>query len=93
MNGTNNPQKSKFQDKGGEETKKVKENISENLAGNKTAVEIRAKNVIIKWGVGGGGKREENEREIWVKKKNKKQKQKQKEKGEQSERKIERKCV
>ena len=90
MNGTNNPQKSKFQDKGGEETKKVKENISENLAGNKTAVEIRAKNVIIKWGVGG---REENEREIWVKKKNKKQKQKQKEKGEQSERKIERKCV
>ena len=78
MNGTNNPQKSKFQDKGGEETKKVKENISENLAGNKTAVEIRAKNVIIKWGVGGGGEREENEREIWVKKKTKNKNKKRK---------------
>ena len=53
MNSTNNPQKSKFQDKGGEETKKVKENISENLAGNKTVVEITAKNVIIKGGGGG----------------------------------------
>ena len=90
LNGTNNPQKSKFQDKGGEETKKVKENISENLAGNKTAVEIRAKNVIIKWGVGGGERERERKmkgRSGW------KKKQKQKEKREQSERKIERKCV
>ena len=93
LNSTNNPQKSKFQDKGGEETKKVKENISENLAGNKTVVEITAKNVIIK----GGGGRKMKGRSEWKqkkkKKKNKKQKQKQKEKGEQSERKIERKCV
>ena len=50
MNSTNNPQKSKFQDKGGEEINKIKENIFENLAGNKTAVKIRARNGTIKEG-------------------------------------------
>ena len=50
MNSTNNPQKSDFQDKGGEETNKVKENIPKNLTGNKTAVEIRVRNVTIKGG-------------------------------------------
>ena len=50
MNSTNNPQKSKFQDKGGEEIHKVKENIFENLPGNKTAVKIRAMNDTIKEG-------------------------------------------
>ena len=50
LNSTNNPQKSKFQDKGGEEINKVKENIFENLAGNKTAVKIRVRNGTIKEG-------------------------------------------
>ena len=80
MNSTNNPQKSDFQDKGGEETNKVKENIPENLTGNKTAVEIRVRNVTIKGGReanewGGAGKKEKRD------------------KGEQSERKKERKCA
>ena len=43
LNSTNNPQKSEFQDKGGEETDKVKENIPETLAGNKTIVVIKAR--------------------------------------------------
>ena len=66
LNSTNNPQKSEFQEKGGEETNNVKENIPENLGGNKIVVEIRAKNVIIKEG------RKANERGIWVGKKKKK---------------------
>jgi len=41
LNSTNNPQKSEFQDKGGEETDKIKENIPETLAGNRTVVVIR----------------------------------------------------
>ena len=48
MNSTNNPQKSEFQDKGGEETDKIKENIPETLAGNKTAVMIRVRIKAIK---------------------------------------------
>ena len=56
MNSTNNTQKSEFQDKGGGETDKVKENILETLAGIKTVVVIRARIETIKGGVGGGGK-------------------------------------
>ena len=55
MNSTNNTQKSEFQDKGGGETDKVKENILETLAGIKTVVVIRARIETIKGG-GGGGK-------------------------------------
>ena len=43
MNSTNNPQKSKFQDKGGEESDKVEKNILDALAGNRTIVVIRDK--------------------------------------------------
>ena len=50
MNSTNNPQKLEFQDKGGEETEKVKKNISEILAGNRTAVVIKVRNEAIKGG-------------------------------------------
>ena len=50
LNSTNNPQKSEFQDKGGEESNKVEENIPEALAGNKTAVVIRTKIEVIKGG-------------------------------------------
>ena len=60
MNSTNNPQKSEFQDKGGEETDKIKENIPETLAGNRTVVVIRARIEAIKgWGEakGKGSKR------------------------------------
>ena len=40
-------QKSKFQDKGGEETDKGEENILENLDGDRTIVEIRMKDISI----------------------------------------------
>ena len=50
MNNTNNPQKSEFQDKGGEESDKVEENIPEALAGNKTVVVIRTRIEAIKGG-------------------------------------------
>lgn len=50
LNSTNNPQKSEFQDKGREDTDKVEENISENSASNKTAVDIRIRNIPIKRG-------------------------------------------
>ena len=45
---TNNSQKSEFQDKGGEEINKVKENIPKTLVGNMTAVVIRAMTEAIK---------------------------------------------
>ena len=65
MNSTNNPQKSEFQDKGGEETDKIKENIPETLAGNRTVVVIRARIEAIKRGgeikEGGSKKRKEKE--------------------------------
>ena len=48
LNSTNNPQKSEFEDKGGEESNKVKKNISKILAGNRTAVVIRARIETIK---------------------------------------------
>ena len=48
MNSTNNPQELEFQDKGGEETDKVKENVLETLAGNKIAVVIRVRIETIK---------------------------------------------
>ena len=50
MNNTNNPQKSEFQDKGGEESYKVEKNIPEALAGNKIAVVIKARIETIKGG-------------------------------------------
>ena len=40
-------QKSKFQDKGGEETDKGEENILENSDGDRTIVEIRMKDISI----------------------------------------------
>ena len=48
-------QKSKFHDKGREETDKGEENIPENLVGNRTTVEIKTRNVPIQGG-GGEGK-------------------------------------
>ena len=48
LNSTNNPQKLEFQDKGGEETDKVKENIPETLADNRTVVVIKARTKAIK---------------------------------------------
>ena len=50
LNNTNTPQKSKFQEKGKEETDKVKKNILKNLAGNRIAVKISTRNVPIKRG-------------------------------------------
>ena len=50
MNNTNNPQKLEFQDKGGEETDIVKENIPKTLAGNRIVVMIRARIKAIKEG-------------------------------------------
>ena len=41
------PKKSKFQDKGREETNKGEENILENQVGDRIAVEIRTRNVPI----------------------------------------------
>ena len=71
MNSTNNPQKSKFQDKGGEKSDKVEKNIPDALAGNRTTVMIRAKIKAIKWRgkvkEGGFEKREEKRS---IKKKN-----------------------
>ena len=49
-------QKSKFHDKGREETDKGEENITENLVGNRTIVEIKTRNVPIFGGGGGEGK-------------------------------------
>ena len=40
-------QKSKFHDKGNEETDKGEENISENLVGNRITIEIKTRNVPI----------------------------------------------
>ena len=48
LNSTNNPQKLEFQDKGREETDKVKENIPETLADNRTVVVIKARTKAIK---------------------------------------------
>ena len=46
-------QKSKFHDKGREETDKGEENIPKNLVGNRTTVEIKTRNVPIQgWGEG-----------------------------------------
>ena len=50
LNSTNTPQKSEFQDKGGEKIDKVKENILESLVGNMTSVEIRTRDMPIKRG-------------------------------------------
>ena len=50
MNSTNNSQKSEFQDKGGPESDKIKKNILEALAGNKTIVVIRTGIEAIKGG-------------------------------------------
>ena len=43
LNSKNNPQKSEFQDKGGEESDKVERNIPDALAYNRTTVMIRAR--------------------------------------------------
>ena len=48
LNNTNNPQKSEFQDKGGEESDKVEENIPKALADNRIAVVIRTRIEAIK---------------------------------------------
>ena len=48
MNSTNSHLKSEFQDKGGEESDKVRKNILETLAANRTAVVIRARIETIK---------------------------------------------
>ena len=48
MNSTNSPLKSEFQDKGEEESDKVRKNIPETLAANRTAVVIRARIETIK---------------------------------------------
>ena len=56
MNSTNILQKSVFKDKGGEEINKVRKNILECLAGNRTVVGIRMRSVLI-------NKEEEAERE------------------------------
>ena len=50
INSTNNPQKSEFQDKGGEESDKVEENIPKALADNRTIVVIRTRIEAIKGG-------------------------------------------
>ena len=42
------PQKSDLQDKTGKETDKVKKNISDSAVGNRTTIEIRARDVPIK---------------------------------------------
>ena len=46
----NTPKKSKFQDKAREGTNKVKKNIFDCVAGNRTTVDIRARDVPIKRG-------------------------------------------
>ena len=59
MNGNNNPQKSKFQDKGEEESDKVEKNIHEVLISNWTTLVIKARIEPIKGGGEvkyGGGK-------------------------------------
>ena len=43
LNSKNNPQKSEFQDKGGEKPDKVEKNILEALAGKRTGIVIRAR--------------------------------------------------
>ena len=48
MNSSSNPQKSKFQHKGEEESDKVEKNIPESLVGNRTAVVIRVRIEAIK---------------------------------------------
>ena len=48
LNSTKTPQKLEFQDKGGEESDKVKENIPEALSSNRTAVVIRVRIEAIK---------------------------------------------
>ena len=50
MNSTNILQKLVFKDKRGEETNKVRKNILECLAGNKTVVGIRMRSVLINKG-------------------------------------------
>ena len=65
INSTNNPQKSEFQDKGGEESDKVEENFHEALAGNRTAIVIRTKIDAIK---GGGEVKVERSEKKWRKK-------------------------
>lgn len=57
-------QKSKFQDKGRKETDKGQKNIPENLTGDRTAVEIRAKRGETGKGRGTGKKKRKKEGEI-----------------------------
>ena len=71
MNNTNDPQKSKFQNKGGEESDKVKENIPEALSGNRTTVVIRVRIEAIKGrGEAKGGDLKNREEKRSIKKKN-----------------------
>lgn len=55
-------QKSKFQDKGRKETDKGQKNIPENLTGDRTAVEIRAKRGETGKGRGSGKKKKKKRR-------------------------------
>ena len=76
MNNTNDPQKSKFQNKGGEESDKVKENIPKALSDNKTAVVIRVRIKAIKErgeAKGGDLKNREEKRSIMKKNQPKKE--------------------
>ena len=72
MNSTNNPQKSEFQDKGGEESDKIEKNILEALAGNRTVVVIKVRNEAIK---GGGEVKERGSEKKGEKEKRKKKNQ------------------